>query len=103
MTEDIQLTVETAGVELTFASSSIFGIPSYLIETLYNGTYKLEKQDFKFIISSSDCLENNIKQGDTFTFEDITYIYTFKITNDPVSDLTGYTTLTCEYVTKVAA
>jgi hypothetical protein len=103
MTEDIQILMDTMGTEFTFSTTSMMGLVNYLPETLYNGTYKVEKQDFRFIITTVDCLENSVSIGQIFSFEDQAYIYTFKVVNDPIHDLTGCTELICEYVSKVAA
>lgn len=100
MKEDIQMLFDLTGVDLEFENGTIKGLPNYLQETLYNGTYKVEKQEFRFIISTLDCQETEIKVGDTFSFEDTTYILTFKVVNQPIHDLTGLSELICEYVSK---
>jgi hypothetical protein len=100
MTEDLELLFNLTGVDLEFEAGSIKGLPNYLQETLYNGTYKVEKQDFRFIISTVDCVELAITSGNTFTFEDTAYTLTFKVTNQPIHDLTGVTELICEYISK---
>lgn len=100
MKEDIQMLFDLTGVDLEFENGTIKGLPNYLQETLYNGTYKVEKQDFRFIISTLDCQEIEVKPGDIFSFEDTTYIQTFKVVNQPIHDLTGLSELICEYISK---
>ncbi|MCK9622617.1 MAG: hypothetical protein M0R47_19035 [Methylobacter sp.] len=98
--EDIDFIMDMTGADLTFSDFTIKGLANYMPETLYNGDYKVEKQDFRFLISSKACKENGITPGLTFTHSDGIYLFTFKITNQPIFDLTGYVELLASYVSK---
>lgn len=102
MVEDVQLTLEIAGITLTFDKGEILGIPGFSIETfasLDNG-YEIERQSFSFQISTLDCADSEIQKDDSFTIEDLTYIYTFKVDKTPMPDLTGFTRLQANFVSK---
>ena len=101
MIEDLDLAFKVTGIDLDFAGGTIKGLPNYLPETLYNGDYKVEKQDFRFIVKTKDIVYLSLEVGDEFTFSDTGYVYTFRISNQPLNDLTGVSELICDYIEKV--
>jgi len=100
MNEPIDTMLALTGTNLVFPSFTILGLPNYLAETLYNGTYKVEKQDFRFIISTKDVGINSINVDSTFYMEDLTNRYNFIVTLEPIQDLTGLSELVVDFVSK---
>lgn len=104
MVEDIALCVETAGTVLTFSDFEIYGIPGFETTVLYKGEatqYEIEKQRFSFQCATADIVENNIILGMPFTMTDEFYEYSFKISNNPRFDLTGWSKLEADYIGKI--
>ena len=92
MTEPLDIMFDIAGVDLIFDSFTIKGLANYFIDTLYNGEYQVDRQDFRFILQSSDCNKYEINVVDLeFNFKDFEtgFRYFFKTTNLPEFDLTG--------------
>ena len=102
MIEPLQELFTKVGVELTFTSNSIYGIQGFINDTLYSSDYEVNAQNFNFSVTTVDYLETDIKVGDTFTFEDTAFQYTFKVKSTPTHDLTGVTEFFASYITKVA-
>jgi hypothetical protein len=101
--EDIQMVLEKAGVLLTFTQCEIYGIPGFQTESLVNldTNYEITKQAFTFQVSTLDLADNGVQVDDEFTIDDTTYTYTFSLTKTPVPDLTGYSKLYVDYISKV--
>ena len=96
MIEPIAETLQTCGTLLTFSQFEIYGIPGFQTQVFYKGeqsVYEVERQDFAFQVSTSDCYENSITTDLTFYIEDETYRYYFSIDRPPISDLTGWSKL----------
>lgn len=106
MTEEISRCLAIAGVSLTFQNFEIQGIPGFETSMLYKGEptmYEVEKQWFSFQIATADALENTIAIDDQFTMEDEAYIYTFSVTRTPIPDLTGWSKLHVDFLSKEPA
>ncbi len=91
-----QQMLQLAGEELSFADFTIYGYPGFSTTRLYDGEaslYHVDKMEFNFRITTLDGEANGVKKGDTFTFSDETYIFTFKLEADPIPDLTGFSKL----------
>ena len=103
MVEDIQMVLEKAGVLLTFNQFELYGIPGFQFETLIglDNNYEVTKQNFIFQVSTLDVADNQLQLDDEFTIEDTAYTHTFKVTKAPVPDLTGYSKLYVDYISKV--
>lgn len=103
MTEDITTCLEIAGVTLTFQDFEILGIPGFQTSMLYKGEptlYEVEKQWFAFQIATIDTVENPIELDDQFTMEDTGYIYTFVVNRLPIPDLTGWSKLQVDFLSR---
>lgn len=101
-TENIPDVLALVGELLTFPQAEILAIPGFQVETLVSmdDNYKVERQSFTFQVASADVIENDIKQDDTFTFDDGNYLYTFKLNRYPMPDLTGWSKLDVDLLTK---
>jgi hypothetical protein len=101
--EDISTILKLVGQLMTFNQGDVLGIPGFQIETLagLDNNYEVERQAFTFQISTFDCVENQLRAGDIFTYDDTTYSYTFKLNRNPVSDLTGWSKLDVNLISKV--
>ena len=105
MSEPIEIALQTCGQLLTFDQCEIYGIPGFSTQVLYKGevtVYEVERQNFVFEVSTLDCYENDITTDMTFTMEDSTYSYTFQVDRPPVADLTGWSRLYVNYVSRTA-
>lgn len=100
MKEDLDSLFAITGTILAFPNGDVLGLPNYILETLYNGDYKVEKQDFRFIVRTSDIIDFEIEVDDEFSFEDTGYLYKFKVASPPINDLTGVSELVCDYLEK---
>ena len=100
--EDIQMVLEKAGVLLTFTQFELYGIPGFQFETLVSldSNYEVTKQNFIFQVATLDVADNGLQVDDTFSVDDTAYSYMFKVTKTPVPDLTGYSKLYVDYVSK---
>ena len=101
MVEDIQMVLEKAGILLTFTQFEIYGIPGFQVESIITADYEVTKQDFTFRVSTLDIADNQLQLDDEFTIDDTAYTYTFSVTKAPVPDLTGYSQLYVDYISKV--
>lgn len=101
--EDIKTVLGLVGETLSFAQSDVLGIPGFQIEVLagVDSNYEVESQAFTFQVSTFDCMDNHLRTGATFTFEDKVYSYTFKLKRNPVPDLTGWSKLDVNLISKV--
>ena len=104
LVEDIPAVLALVGELLTFTQAEILGIPGFAVEALVgmDDNYKVERQSFSFQVATADVFENNLKKDDTFTFDDNIYLYTFKLHRTPTPDLTGWSKLNVDLLTRVA-
>lgn len=102
--ENIDKILNIAGVDLEFLSGfTIKGIPGFSTSLLYKGEptlYTIETQNFTFQISTLDAVNNTIVNDMLFTMQDSSYIYTFKLDRPPISDLTGWSKLHVNFISK---
>jgi hypothetical protein len=104
MSEDISTCLSIAGITLSFADFDILAIPGFETSMLYKGEatlYEVEKQWFSFRIATIDHVENTINLDDYFTMEDSAYLYTFTVNRLPIPDLTGFSKLHADFLSKV--
>lgn len=105
MIEDISKCLEIAGVTLAFNDFEILGIPGFETSMLYKGEptmYEVEKQWFSFRIATVDHLDNIISLDDEFTMEDGSYEYTFSVNRLPIPDLTGFSKLHADFLSRAS-
>jgi hypothetical protein len=103
MTEEISKCLSIAGITLTFDGFDILAIPGFESSMLYKGEatlYEVEKQWFAFQIATADVVENTIALDDQFTMEDTSYVYTFSVARLPIPDLTGFSKLHADFLSK---
>ena len=103
MNEDIALCLKIAGVTLTSQDFELLGIPGFETSMLYKGEaspYEVEKQWFAFQLSTTDTVENIISLDDQFTIEDTAFSYTFVVARTPIPDLTGFSKLHADFLSK---
>ena len=103
--EDIDFVLDTVGVNLDFDAGIIKGIPGFSTTILYKGEvslYEVERQNFTFKVSTLVCLNFEIGIDLIFTMSDTSYTYTFQVDRTPVQDLTGWSTLYANYISKEA-
>ena len=103
MIEDILGTLDLVGISLEFNSGTIKGIPGFNLSILVKGEvspYEVEKQNFTFQVATIDCVNFDIVLDSTFTMTDSVYLYTFKVDSNPISDLTGWSRLLVNYISK---
>ena len=101
--EPIAEVLEKINVLLTFSTYTIYGLPGFELTILYKGEqslYEVLKQEFEFRVASTDVVANTIITGDTFSIEDTAYKHTFKVGRTPTPDLTGWTVLHVDYISK---
>lgn len=111
MNEPITAALELAGIELKFPKHKekfdetvITAIPGFDITKVYGGetsVYDIEKQDFIFTASTEECTAKNIITDRECTLDDGTYLYTFKLSRDPLNDLTGWSLLYLDLTNKI--
>ena len=92
----IQKVLDTAGEVLTFGVNTIKGLPSFSTDVLVSqevSTYRVEQQDWNFQVSTKDCIDKNITIDNTFTMNDLSYKYTFKLNSKPISYGDGWSRL----------
>ena len=105
MREDISLCLEIAGTTIAFDDFELLAIPGFETSMLYKGEptmYEVEKQWFSFRIATADHLDNTINLDDTFTMEDGSYEYTFSVNRLPIPDLTGFSKLHADFLSKTS-
>ena len=103
--EPLRETIDLLGIDLFFPTFDLKALPGYTSTMMYKGEtslYEVRKMLFSFMILTSDVAENNIKEGDAFTLEDGTYLHTFKCSNTPVPDMTGWSNLMATWEGKVS-
>jgi hypothetical protein len=103
MMEDILGVLDIVGISLEFDSGTIKGIPGFNLSILVKGEvspYEVEKQNFTFQVATLYCVNFDIIVDSKFTMTDLVYIYTFKVDTNPVSDLTGWSRLLVNYISK---
>ena len=106
MIEPIDKALTIAGVDLVFPTFTIRGLPGFNVSVLYKqevSVYEVEKQNFVFQISSLAARINNILIDNEFymieTNANVKFI--FNLDKNPMSDLTGWSTLNCNLISKV--
>lgn len=107
VTEDsklIQKVLKTAGVDLTFTTFDIKGIPGFDLQVLYKGEeslYEVERQNISFHVHILDLAENSVTNDMQFSCEDDTYRYTFNVEGvEP--DFTGWAFMKVSFRSKEA-
>jgi hypothetical protein len=101
--EDIDQYLEELGDVLTFSGYTLYGFPGVEVSFLTRGedaVYGTEVQEFSFQTSTKACKDNSVAVGNTFTYTDGLYTYTFKVLESPISDLTGWSRLKTSFVSK---
>jgi hypothetical protein len=105
MIEDVTGTLDIVGTDLEFDAFTVKGIPGFSTSILVKGEvslYEVEVQNFTFQVSTLDCINNDLVQDLLFTIADTSYSYTFKVDRPPINDLTGWSKLHANYVSKEA-
>lgn len=101
--ETIQEVLLVAGETLEFDYAYVLGIPFFDTRILYSTEvtfYKIENQDFKFHLSTRDCLENNISNGNEFFMNTDDFIYKFKLRSNPVDMFDGWSRIDVDYISR---
>lgn len=99
-----QATLDISGEVLNFTGFSIKGYPGFSTARLYDGEtslYHVERTEYSFFVTTKDARTNNIAKGNRFSFSDETYIFTFELEADPLTDLTGYSKLRVNFKGRV--
>lgn len=105
--EPIDKALTLVGDTLTFTGFTIKGIPGFSINLLHRGEdviKSIEVPMYNFRISTADSLAHNIVKDMTFTYTDRqnTFVFTFKTESNPIPDLTGWSRLNVNYISKTA-
>lgn len=103
--EPISEILDLIGETLTFTDFTILGIPGFDSLRMIGGEhspYSVHRQEFSFQIATADAQGYVLDKDTTFTCSDDIYIYTFKIDRPPISDLTGWSQLFVNFVSKAA-
>ena len=92
MFEPVQDILEAVGENLYFFGETIKGIPGFSLIVLQadGNLYDVEKQQFSFMLSSLDVEQNYIVEDSIFTMDDSVYTYTFRVSSNPVPNLSGW-------------
>ena len=100
--EQIEQLLNKTGINLTFGTEIIKGIPGFDFVELKGepSYYDVEKQDISFMVSTSNVVALVLVDDDSFTFTDKYYLYTCKIVGNPIADLTGLSLLHINIITK---
>ena len=91
--EDKLYTLSTAGAMLTFDSAEVLAMMGFTTVELFRGDSVItgtESQEFNFHTLTSLCLANDIVKDTLFTMQDDGYLYNFKLSNNPISQLDGW-------------
>lgn len=99
---EINAVLDSFGQNLEFNNGTIKGIPEIELSILAgeHSVYAVERQSFQFQCYLGDIVDNDLKDGDSFTTDDGIYTYTFKVNRPPTNDLLGWCTLYADYLTK---
>ncbi len=92
--------LQLAGEELVFNDFTILGYPGFSTTRLYDGEasmYHVDKMEFNFHVTTADAATNGVVKGNSFTFSDGVYDFSFKLEADPLPDLTGFSKLHVVY------
>lgn len=105
-TEELrQEMLQLAGELLEFPSFSVYGYPGFSNTKMYDGEtslYHINATEYLFKVTSKDVETNGISSGDTFTYTDGVYLYSFKLNSAPIPDLTGFSTLNVTFKGKTS-
>lgn len=91
------------GEQLVFADFYINAIPTFNTSILISqevSVYRVEHQEYEFLVSTKDCIDYEIKEGLEFTLSDRSYDYNFKISKDPISMLDGWSRLPADLISR---
>lgn len=94
-----------SGTPLVFEAGTIFGFPGFSMSHLYNGeasVYIVENPQYNFTFSTKDLADNEITIDALFTLTDSIYEYEFKIDNNPISFLDGWSKLDANLLGRTA-
>lgn len=101
--EPIEKALEIAGIYINFDNFNILAFPGFSVAVLYKNevsVYEVEKQIFTFEVSTKSVRENSIDSGMKFYMTDDVYKYCFEIDRRPENDITGWSRLHCNYISK---
>ena len=104
MKEPIEKALKLGGKDLKFAIFTIKGLYGFdLVRFVddFSSPNSAYRRDVIFQINSKEVSKRTFTVGDTFTLKDDYFTYTFKLTNNPEPDFTGWAKLQAAYVGKV--
>jgi len=104
--EPIQQALTKHGEDLVFTGFTIKAFPGFNVSVLYKqevSVYEVEKQNFVFQTASLYCKNNFIVKDTEFYFIEVqsNIRFNFKLDRNPVDDLTGWSILYCNLISKV--
>ena len=100
----IDTMLDITGINLDFTLYVIKAEAGFAIISLADNNGIItgsESQEFNFYTSTKNCIDNSIKQGDLFTMNDTLYEYSFKVYNDPIPYMDGWSRFPAAYLNKV--
>lgn len=94
--------LDAFGHDLEFDNGTIKGIAEIELSILAgeHSVYAVERQSFQFQCDLQDIVDNDLQDQNTFTTTDGVYQYMFKVNRPPNTDLLGWCTLYCDYLTR---
>jgi hypothetical protein len=100
---EIEETLALIGKQLVFSFGNILAVFGFRVTMLFrndnvvNGT---ETQEFSFVTSTQQCVDNNVAEKDTFIYTDGIYNYNFKVLQNPIPTTDGWSTFTASLVSR---
>ena len=100
--EDIDKVLNAIGSILTFTQGELLAIPGFQVQlfSALDSNYEIEKPMFSFQAATKDCADLEVITDDVFSFEDEYYIYSFSVDRTPLPDLTGWSKISANYITR---
>ena len=101
--EPIRQALDIAGEALYFPNFDILSFPGFNVSVLYKNevsVYEVEKQNFTFQVASEDVFKFKVKAEMEFYFKDKVYEYSFKLDRNAEHDLTGWSKLYCNFISR---
>lgn len=106
-TEEDRLDIlDRLGTNLKFDSNIINGFLGFQIYSITDGEnsiYLSERKEYDIQISTKQAFSLELAKDDEFTITDGTYIYNFILTQNPIENQDGWSTLRVNYLGKEEA
>ena len=105
MKEPIEKALKLGGTELrfsTFAVKAFYGFDLVRFVDDFSSPNSAYRKDAIFQIDVREVSKRTFTIGDIFTLKDNYFTYTFKLTNNPEPDFTGWAKLQASYTGKTA-